>query len=66
MRVGICIDGWKLPIFERHLALTGLDYDVHPGVSVDTFTITVETDSPKDLLNMAKQANIEAANKGKP
>ena len=26
-RVGICIDSWKLPIFERHLKDGGYEYD---------------------------------------
>lgn len=66
MKAGICLDAWKLPIFERHLQRAGFTYEVGPGVSGDTLTMYVVTDEGRDLVNVVKQANMEAAKTGSP
>ena len=39
MRVGIAIDRWKLPIFNKHLAAAGLKHSSGPGVTDDTMLL---------------------------
>lgn len=48
MKVGIAIDDWKRPTFERILSASGFDYEVFPGVTSDTLLIRVMCDE-KDL-----------------
>lgn len=61
MKAGIAIDGWKLPIFQRHLDAAGYQFEQHPGVTADTLTLTVITDSAADLEVVVRAANTEAA-----
>lgn len=61
MKVGIAIDDWKLPIFERHLLQAGHVYEKRPGVTKDTLLLTVETDDARALETVVRAANAEAA-----
>lgn len=61
MKAAICIDDWKLPIFERHLKNSGYTHEEHPGVTADTLTLTVVTDDAKALEKVVRAANTEAA-----
>ena len=66
MKAAICIDAWKLPIFERHLTQSGFTFETHPGITDDSLTLKVDTDSGGDLVNACTQANLEASRKGSP
>lgn len=57
MIAGVVIDGWKLPIFKRHLDAAGYEYTEHPGITPDTLTLKVTF----KWLHML-QPIIEAAN----
>jgi len=59
-KAAIAIDDWKLPIFERHLAGGGYQYEQHPGLTDDTLTLTVTTDCLQDLEVVVRAANNEA------
>lgn len=61
MKAGICIDDWKLPIFERHLSRSGYAYEKHPGLTADTLTLIVLTEDAKALEVVVRAANTEAA-----
>ena len=63
MKIGIAIDSWKRPIFERHLSQSGYAFDVGPGV-VGTLLMTVTTDNAEALEVVARAANTEAARTG--
>lgn len=61
MKAGIVIDAWKLPIFQRHLSDAMYQFEQHPGLTADTLTLTVITDSAADLEVVVRAANTEAA-----
>lgn len=60
LKAAICIDDWKLPVFERHLAKAGYTFKQGPGVTDDTLMLTVNTLSLKELGEVVKAANNEA------
>lgn len=68
MKVGVVIDPWKLPIFQRHLDAAGLTYEPLAGVPAGTLGLHVITDDPKFVENIVRAANAEAAatKKGSP
>lgn len=61
MKVGIAIDDWKLPIFERHLSKAGYIYDKKLGLTSDTLLLTVKTEDAATLEVVVRAANAEAA-----
>lgn len=68
-KVGIAIDNWKLPIFERHLTQAGYAHQWTPGLTKDTGLITVELERASlaaTLHPIVKAANDEAARTGAP
>lgn len=60
MKAAVCIDDWKLPIFERHLSNSGYSFEQHPGLTDDTLTLAVTTDDAKALEKVVRAANTEA------
>lgn len=65
LKAAVCIDDWKLPIFRRHLTGAGYSFTEHPGVTEDTLTLTVMTNSVLELKPVVEAANAEAK-RGKP
>lgn len=68
-KVGVVIDNWKLPIFERHLKQACHTYKWTPGLTPDTGFITVEIERHTEaasLHQIVKAANTEAAQTGAP
>ena len=65
MKVGIAIDPWKLPIFERRLSQAGYKYEVAGDPAGAFLTISVETTNPMALGNVVEAANLEARKTGK-
>jgi hypothetical protein len=68
MRVGVVLDAWKLPIFERRLAAEHVVYEKSPVLSNDTMALFIETSDPQKIQRIARAANDEAAitKKGSP
>jgi hypothetical protein len=64
MRASVHIDPWKLPIFERHLQQSGLGFERHAGVVPDSLMLIVFFDDEKEVINVVRQANLEAHAKG--
>lgn len=64
-RVGIAIDPWKLPIFERHLKQSGYLFETVKAHD-DMMLLKVETENVPALVIVIKAANSEAARTGKP
>lgn len=61
LKVGICIDDWKLPIFERKLLNHGYQYEKAGALTEDTLVLVVMTNSVKELEAVVRAANLEAA-----
>lgn len=59
MIAGVVIDGWKLPIFKRHLDAAGYEYTEHPGITPDTLTLKVTCESAHRLKPIVEAANAE-------
>jgi hypothetical protein len=59
MKAGVVIDGWKLPIFKRHLDAAGYKYTEHPGLTADTLTLKVTCEWAHKLQPIVKAANDE-------
>ena len=49
MKIGICLDPWKLTIFKKHLDKNGYEYEVFEGKDMTTIKVEVE---PGSLLNL--------------
>lgn len=65
MKIGIAIDDWKLPIFERHLKQAGYAFTNAGKVAAGAIALTVETENPTALAHIVKAANDEARRTGK-
>lgn len=66
-RIGIAIDSWKLPIFEKHLKAAGYVYEQRPGVMPDGILLTVKYDRATEaaaLHRVVADANKEARARG--
>ena len=59
MKVGIAIDEWKLPIFERHLSQAGYAYTTK-RLGRNGLLLTVETDDAAALGVVVENANRTA------
>ena len=64
-KAAIAIDKWKLPVFTRHLKQCGYKYDQMPGLTPDTYLLTVVTANVHALVRVIKAAQTEAAQTGK-
>lgn len=58
-KVGIGIDKWKLPIFEKHLRRAGYTWDKTDGLAPDVWFLRVDTDDVDKLGVVVKAANDE-------
>lgn len=65
-KVGIAIDPWKLPIFERHLTQSGYTFENAGLLHKDALLLRVDTTNVDALAAILKAANTEAARTGKP
>lgn len=65
-KVGICIDPWKLPIFERHLTQSGYTFENAGLLNEEALLLRVDTDNVDALGEIIKAAQIEAKLMGKP
>lgn len=63
VKIGVVIDSWKLPIFERHLNNAKYNFVQTPGVTSNTLLLSVYTDNPKFLEIVCRSAQKEAARK---
>lgn len=66
-KAGIAIDAWKLPIFERHLAV---NYSFRNCGALTEGTLLLQVEMPEGSLQALAQvvlaANNEAARTGRP
>ena len=65
MKAAIAIDGWKLPIFERHLTQTGYQFEHAGELSEGVLVLTVKTDNLLALGEVVNAASTEAAKTGR-
>ena len=66
MKIGIAIDPWKLPIFERRLKEAGFTWEQARGPVANTLLLTVTVNTRTELLNVVHEANQEASRTGPP
>lgn len=61
-KIGIVLDEWKLPIFERLLTEAGYQYETFSGPTKDcvTLTLTVEDTQVPRVHDLLKRAQLEA------
>lgn len=64
MKIGIAIDRYKLPVFNKHLTDDGYTYTTGDGVTADTMMLYVEADSVAGLEGTIRAANKEASRGG--
>lgn len=62
LKIGIAIDKWKLPIFQKHLESNGYEYEEHPGVTEDTLLLKVLAESQDEVQAIAEAASLECRN----
>lgn len=63
MKVGIAVDAWKLPVFEKWLNKDGYAFEIRGPLYLDrddVLVITVETSNHGILETIIKLANDEA------
>lgn len=67
-KAAVMIDKWKLPIFSRLLVASKFKYSQHPGVTEDTYLLSVEFEEAQTakLSDLIFTANEEAKKTGKP
>jgi hypothetical protein len=65
-RVGIAIDKWKLPIFERRLKQGNYRYENAGKLTHNTILLRVITDNVTALQCVVEESNKEAAQTGAP
>jgi hypothetical protein len=65
-KIGICVDDWKLPIFERHLKQSGYTFENCGNFALGAILLRVDTTNPTALHEVVRAANTEAARTGKP
>ena len=66
MKIGIAVDPWKQPIFERHLSQAGYQFTNAGLLTPEVLVLTVTTDNAEALAGVVKAANTEAAMTGEP
>lgn len=65
-KVGIVIDGWKLPIFERHLSQAGYAFEIRKGIISGGLILSADTDDLEAFSDVVEAANAEAATTAAP
>lgn len=56
----LVINSWKLKIFKEILDREGYKYTEHKGMTKDTLTLRVESESIAELVPFVKEANNKA------
>lgn len=59
LTAAICLDTWKRPVFESRLRGAGFDWTEHPGITADTITFKVKTESIAALQKVLEAAQRE-------
>lgn len=59
--IGIALDDWKLPIFEKALKKAGYNYAVEGGLSPGTKMLRVLVSDVKGFKKIIRKANNAAA-----
>ena len=65
-KVGIAIDDWKLPIFERHLTQAGYAFENCGPLTDGALFLKVNTANTEALKEVLMAAQAEAAKTGAP
>lgn len=60
-KAAVVIDSWKLSIFKKHLDEGGFEYSQHPGITPETITLNVLTETVSRLQPFVQAATNEAA-----
>jgi hypothetical protein len=62
LTAAIAIDNWKLPIFSKRLVEAGFRYEQVPGITKDSYLLTVIFDNGQQqkLAQLVLAANTEA------
>jgi len=65
MKIGIGVDGYKLPIFDKHLAKHKMEYKKIPLIAdEDTFLLTIITvKTPSEMEEIIRAAEKESQTK---
>lgn len=63
-KVGIVIDDWKLPIFERHLKQAGYTFENKGVFHAGTLVLRVSTTNVEAMRAVVSAANSEAGQTG--
>lgn len=66
MKVGIAIDDWKLPTFERRLTAAGYTFDTSKMTDDGCLFLRVNTENVQALAVVIQAANDEAERTGAP
>jgi hypothetical protein len=59
MKIGIVIDSWKLPIFEKHLKAAKHTFVQTAGITKDTLLLSVISDAPSLVEPAVRAAQDE-------
>lgn len=65
-RIGVAVDDWKVPIFERVLKQYGYEFSNAGSITAGVVILRVETTNREALQRVITEANAEAARTGKP
>jgi hypothetical protein len=49
-KAAIVIDSYKLPVFEKRLRESGIEYDTEPGVTPNTLSLWIKANTMAELL----------------
>ena len=60
MKIAVVFDAWKLPIFERHLDQSNLQFSPLFGIPAGTLGFCVVADDQKLVEKIVRSANTEA------
>ena len=60
MKVGIMVDDWKLPIFEKRLKEEGIEYENMGSPESGVILLTLEHDDPLSLSPLMEEMNNAA------
>ena len=61
MRIGICLDSWKVPIFEEALTEAGYEFKVTEGITHDTKFMQIEVEDVPPLEILILETNALAS-----
>jgi len=61
-KIGVAVDDYKVPAFERGIKEAGFEYKTGPGVTSDTKLISVQCEVRRlpELARLIKELNLSA------